>query len=430
MGRDSALALVPGLIVCERECEREDAALKEIACWAGQFTPAVSLDPPACVLLEVQASLRLFGGAEALAGRIRSQCRELGFHAELAGAPTPLAARWLARAGDHALIPERTGLDEAIDRLPLDVLDCPDGVLELLWSIGALTLGDCRRLPRQGLARRGALAMIEQIDRALGRLPDPRPGFVAPATHAARLELTVPQAQAESLIFAAGRLVTGLAAWLTARHAGVERFTLRLEHEHAEPAALTMTLGTPSRDASRLMALVREHLARLDLLEPVCALVLQAQDIEPLAGTSRPLFARHGGEGEQVAMLLERLRARLGDEAVYRMESTADHRPEYASRAAAPGCAPGPDIRSGSPRPLWLLAQPRRLVSRESRPWLEAPLRLLAGPERIESGWWDESPAAEVRRDYFIAAGAADELLWVYRELATPQAWYLHGIFA
>ena len=44
---------------------------------------------------------------------------------------------------------------------------------------------------------------------------------------------------------------------------------------------------------------------------------------------------------------------------------------------------------------------------------MDGPLILLAGPERIESGWWDGHP---VVRDYFVAGNAAQAVLWIYRE--------------
>jgi protein ImuB len=53
-------------------------------------------------------------------------------------------------------------------------------------------------------------------------------------------------------------------------------------------------------------------------------------------------------------------------------------------------------------------------------------LSLLAGPERIETGWWDENYAA---RDYFVASNPAQSLLWIYRERNTEAGWYLHGVF-
>jgi protein ImuB len=55
-------------------------------------------------------------------------------------------------------------------------------------------------------------------------------------------------------------------------------------------------------------------------------------------------------------------------------------------------------------------------------------LELLAGPERIESGWWDGDEAS---RDYFVARLPDGELAWIYREGDLGSVhWFLHGFFA
>jgi protein ImuB len=51
---------------------------------------------------------------------------------------------------------------------------------------------------------------------------------------------------------------------------------------------------------------------------------------------------------------------------------------------------------------------------------------MVAGPERIQSGWWDNKP---VDRDYFVARNTLGETCWVYRELDPAKRWYLHGVF-
>ena len=51
---------------------------------------------------------------------------------------------------------------------------------------------------------------------------------------------------------------------------------------------------------------------------------------------------------------------------------------------------------------------------------------MLAGPERIESGWWD---GGDVQRDYYIARRADGARLWIYRECGGARRWFLHGIF-
>lgn len=426
LGVASALALAPGLVLRERAPADESAALDEVAAWACQFTPHVSLDPPACVLLEIAGSLRLFGGAAALARRVRAQARDLGFTAEVAVAPTPRAAYWLARSARAAIVTEPDALGQAIADLPADLIGCGREITEMLLSVGAFTLEDCLHLPRAGLARRGAAALLDVLDQGLGRVPDPRPWFSPPERYASRIELAAPSTQADTLTFIGRRLLAGLAAHLRARHAGVERFALALEHEGGASTRLAVTLGALSREESRFSLLAREHLARLELAAPVAALAVLADEILPLASAAAPLFGAAEAQTEQLSLLIERLRARLGANAVYGLQQVQDHRPERAWTVVEPGTAAVAPAPAGA-RPLWLLAEPQPLGAGDPPSRRGEALRLEAGPERIESGWWDEG---EARRDYFIARAEGETLLWIFRELGAPEAWYLHGIFA
>jgi protein ImuB len=150
------------------------------------------------------------------------------------------------------------------------------------------------------------------------------------------------------------------------------------------------------------------------------------------------LFATRSSEREGLARLVERLQARLGNDGVQRLTLLADHRPELAmawqpavSARQSSGAATTP--HAAPARPLWLLDTPLSLPERNSRPWLDgAALQLLAGPERIESGWWDGALAA---RDYFIARANDGALVWIYRKRLLcdhdeGSGWFLHGRFA
>ncbi|MBU6502431.1 MAG: DNA polymerase Y family protein, partial [Burkholderiales bacterium] len=95
------------------------------------------------------------------------------------------------------------------------------------------------------------------------------------------------------------------------------------------------------------------------------------------------------------------------------------------------------DLQEGALYPAWLLREPLRLAVQGERPQHQGPLLLLAGPQRLEAGWWgfDAGSSAAVR-DYFIAQSEQAGLLWIYRErLASASAraevrWFLHGIYA
>ncbi|MDO4904906.1 MAG: hypothetical protein Q4A16_05065 [Lautropia sp.] len=197
--------------------------------------------------------------------------------------------------------------------------------------------------------------------------------------------------------------------------------------------------------------------------------------------------------------LRERLRARLGDDALYQIEAVADHRPERAWRRCLsedapvskgaidastgirpPPFPPGSDdgatkqmrqraqtphrtrslspgacdesfkhsersvstfekapmsvsvpVSSSSPvqpdhhittmpgkRPGWLLPEPVPLPV--------AVGRIISGPERLESGWWD---GGDTRRDYYVLETIDGQLAWAYVPAGQPDRWMLHGWF-
>ncbi|MEO8164586.1 MAG: DNA polymerase Y family protein [Betaproteobacteria bacterium] len=421
----AAYALTPQLSLRIRNPAKEAKALAGIAAWAMQFTPTVSLAGANEVLIEISGCLRLFGGLRALSGRIRAGLVELGYHAVVVVAPTPTAALLLARDGVDTSIGDRHQLRPALARLRLSLLDQPAPTIALLANMGVHTIRDWLSLPRDGLARRFGQGFLDEVDRALGLLPDPRPPFIAPSRYSAALELPAPVQETEPLLFAAKRLILELAGHLALRQIGVMRLKLDLEHAHHAATPVVVGLSAPSRDASHLVSLLREKLATVELPEAVDNLCLLAEDTRPLGSSHQALFADGRPSREERWRIVEHLRARLGMDAVHGLEMFPDHRPERAFRSALPGRAR--DGRCDLQRPLWLLPQPLALRAGAALPQMDAPLTLLDGPERLETGWWDDS---DVKRDYFVARDASGKKVWLFRERTGRKDWFLHGIFA
>ncbi|HVJ12384.1 MAG TPA: DNA polymerase Y family protein [Burkholderiales bacterium] len=373
-------------------------ALAPIAAWACQFTPRVSLEPPQELLLEVEGSLRLFGGFDLLRQKLAAGLEALGYPFALATAPTARAALWRARGGGAAF-----------GSLPIEVTRFDTGFLA---SIGIATVGELIQLPRDGLALRCEPRVLAELDQALGAAPEPRAFFVPQPCFRAALELPAAVAHAEGLLFGARRLLVQLEGLLAARQEGTRSFTLVLDGA----TKLEIGLASPARDAERFAQLLRERLAKLVLSQPVEAIRLEADGFVALAGRSAGMFGDSAAEAEDWARLVERLRARLGHDAVCGLAPQPDHRPEHAWRRIEPGEWDPREFRVPGPRPLWLLEKQKKLREGEFTP--------LAGPERIESGWWDGDDA---KRDYFVARLPNAALAWVYREAGE---WYLHGLFA
>ena len=441
MSVNAALAFLPTMSLEERSPAREDEVLRALAARAERFTSFVSIERPAALLLEIAGSLRLFGGLGALRQAISDELQQLGFTAALAIAPTPLAATWLARAGQRACIRDRKNLAGALGCLPLSCLDWPGAITGSLQGMGITVVGDCLRLPREGFVRRFGAGSLLQLDRALGRLPDPRKCYRTAEVFCQEYELAEEQSDRELLLNACRKLLLELERFLLSRQLMVQR--VRFSFFHLQRPATHLTVGCAQADRSieHWHELLAIRFDRLELPAAVIAIRLQGGRGQPLsASTGRLVFSRTGSQRREplISHLVERLRARIGDESVHGIMTVAEHRPQHAWRAAK--LFEQPSHRHATPllaephsnsslllrRPLWMLPEPRPLGNEKGLPLYQGRLELLDGPERLETGWWDDDGIA---RDYFVAANPAGMHLWIFRNRDRESGWYLHGMF-
>lgn len=425
----AALALDPDLTIHLRDERAEAAALRNIALWSGQWTSTISIEAPSSVLLEISGSLNYFGGLDTLLLRIEAGLAAIGYSGVIATAPTAPGASLFARAGEAVTIDTVAGLESRLAALPAELLGAhgSDHAHLSPAAIGVCTIGDLLALPRDGVARRFGQNLLDTVARARGELPDPRPLFIAPERYHGQLELPAPVAETEALLFAVKRLVVELVGFLRGRGAGITRLRCDLIHEDVAPTAIVLGL-TATRQSEHILTVLRERLTREQLPDRVEAIRLVSEEIAPLGAEEGELFPGVNRDGEAGAQLIERLRARLGDGAVRILEVNADHRPELAWKqntmlhdsTAAGATAKNPGNRLPL-RPLWLLPQPRALGADPAT----AQMKLLSGPERIETGWWDDN---EVGRDYFVGCDAQGAACWLYRDRGG--SWFVHGLFA
>lgn len=422
----AARGLAGNLQVLPRNERAERNALEHLAAWAGQFTSVVSLSAPKDLLLEVAGSLTLFGGKERLLQRVRTGLHALGYQTYLALAPAPLAAVWLASAGQEKYLTDPSQLAKHVLQLPLDVLNLEHRQQATLTGMGLRCIRDCVRLPRDGLARRLGPQLLKQLDQALGQAPDPRTPYVPPPQFSSRLLLPAEVEQVEALLFAVRRLVLELSGTLRGRNSGVRELHLQLIHHARSMTGVELRLIVPGHDAQHLLGLLQERLRQLRLPEPVRELLLTSGAFVPLTSSNRDWITPGNGVSENWTLLVERLQSRLGEDAVHGLYQIAEHRPEKAWGFCMPGDKENDSGSISVLRPPWLLPEPIALGMHGNRPYLDGDLTLEWGCERIESGWWD---GADVARDYFIARNPQGARFWIYRQLRGARSWFLHGIF-
>lgn len=449
---NAALALLPALHLAERNPLREAQVLRSLAGWASKFTSFVCIEAASLLLLEIAGSLTLFGGIKALRRRIVRGLDSQGFDAGVAIAPTPLAATWLARAGRRVCIRDPRNLVGRLGPLPITCLGWPVSVYTSLKGMGVTSVGEALRLPRQGFAKRFGANRLLDLDRALGRLPDPRVSYRAPERFTADYELNEEESDARLLLNVCRELLVQLECFLLSRQMAVQHIEFSFFHLQIPASSLSLGCVQPGRAVQHWLDLLDIKFDRLELSAPVIAIQLCAGQGQQFSAETDVLrFNRGDGRRQSIsiAQLAERLSARIGDDLVHGVTVVADHRPQYAWQPRSnfediPHCAnvPSCQVDSHAPellaeihrtnrlvlqRPLWVLPEPEPLLAESGVPYYQGPLKLLEGPERLETGWWDDDGIA---RDYFVAVNPVGVHLWIYRNRNQDKGdWYVHGKF-
>ncbi|MEO7062505.1 MAG: DNA polymerase Y family protein, partial [Dokdonella sp.] len=326
----TAHMLCPRLAAVPRDPAAERQALESLATWAYRFSAEISIAAPDTLFVEVGASLTLFGGWLALQRRLRTELDAFGFAYSLAAAPTAAAARVLATHADGLAIPRQDLLSNALGSVPLTASGLDAKTVIALHGMGFRKLRDLFRLPRAELGRRMGADALDHLDRARGLANEVLPRWQPPNRFQRHIEFSFGIESQAALAFPLQRLIREFALFLIARDGGVQRFNLVLGHERGASTRVDIGLLAPQRDATALLELARARLERIELVAPVHALTLHADDLPPLCPLHQDLFETSRCEQLSWPALVERLRSRLGDEALRGLHCVADHRPGRA----------------------------------------------------------------------------------------------------
>ena len=417
----SAQLLCPRLAITSRDEAAERQALETFATWIYRYSADVSLAAPDTLFAEIGASLNLFDGWPALERRMRGELDHLGFNYSFAAAPTAATARVFAACNAGIAIPA-AALQPVLDAAPLVASGLAPETVSALHSMGLRLLGDLFRLPRPELARRIGQTALDHLDRLRGLAPESLQRWHPSARYERRIEFSYGIESQVALAFPLQRMIREFALFLAMRDGGTQRFELRLEHERTACTRVEVGLLAPQRDAASLFDLARARIERIALAAPVHALALHADDLPTLNPLHRDLFETNRREQLDWPALVERLRARLGDASLHGLACVADHRPGRAWRFAPLDAKPSAQAACAA-RPFWLLQRPMPLQG--------APQQVIVGPERIESGWWDER---DQRRDYYVVEMHGGQRAWAFLQSGSPAnattGWTLHGWFA
>jgi protein ImuB len=487
-----ARALFAGVRHAEHDPKRDRKALEALGRWMTRFTPSVALafdtaQTPITVglFLDVTGGEHLFGGIEHLVQQVAASLARMRVDARVAAAPTPGAAWALAFGGTRdGMVVSEEELESALAPLPPVSLRIDDALAESLHHLGLATIAQVMALPREVLPARFGTALSLRLDQALGRVDEPLVPLEYRPPLEARMDFDGVVSSLEAVWAVFRELVGRVIGQLARMGRGARRVEVEFFRDSLAPVRRSILLSRASRDPVNLFNLFR--CAAEDLVAPqqprsrlrgrrpgqqvaptrvehlqsdgFVGMRLTVPLHEPLGDEQVRLLGHEEYAGQrELDRLIERLRVRLGEEAVVRAELVEAYVPERAwgweeeeTRGQGDKGTRGRGKRSplspylpaslspcfSSIRPLHLLPRPeeiRVMVSpsddREGRPVMFAHDGAVhravhcVGPERIAGQWWD---GHDKTRDYFDVQDEQGRRFWVFRVAETGK-WYLHG---
>lgn len=427
-----ARAYCPDLILRDADLAADRRLLVALQRWSMRYCPWVGFDGDDGLVLDITGSAGLAGGEAAMLADMQARAAQAGLSLRTGLADTRGAAWALARFAPGIAAPGQGA--QALAPLPVAALRLPSDQVTGLQRLGLRRIGDLAATPRAPLARRFGRGVLDQLDRALGRLPDPVSGQAEPAPLAVRLTLPEPIGLVSDVMAGLERLLERLCALLRARDLGARALVLGLRRVDGAGCELPLRLAAPMRDPARILPLFARPVEGVDAGFGIDQMRLEAVQVEPLA----PLQIGSSAAGvDRLDALLTRIGSRIGLDNIRRFRPLDSHIPEksFALVPAASGPAPAPDPAPIRPdRPLTLFP-PEPVVARGSTPPLRFRWRGMAlttarasGPERIAPEWWAEDDLGRGLRDYWKVETRQGRRLWMFH---TPQrpGWFVQGEF-
>jgi protein ImuB len=446
-----ALALVPELVTAEAEPEADAAALTALADWCVRFSPAVAINAPDGLFLDVTGVDHLWDGETRMLADFRRRLAANGLPFRCAIADTPGAAWALAHFGEEDAIAPPGGQAPLLEPLPPAALRLETETWAQIERLGLRKVGQLMAIPRGPFARRFGRAALARLDQALGREREALTFRRPPTPWFARLAFAEPISAPEDMARVTADVTARLCARLEAQGQGARRFELAFHRVDGKALPLAIGLSLPGRDARRIAKLFAPRLETVDPGFGIEVVTLTGHDVEPISGRQARLDnAREATVAEGLAPLVDRLVNRLGEARVWRSVPVESHVPELAAGRARP-LAPPPPARPWNreaPRPARLFRRPEPVEAVMALTPDDPPtqfrwrgqlhrVRRAEGPERIGEEWW-KGAIEDVRvghaRDYYRVEDEAGARFWLFRaglygDPQTPPKWWMHGLF-
>jgi protein ImuB len=425
-----AMARCPCVLIKSRAEAMEKTATDLLIQTAYAFAANVEATAPGICTMELAGlTLDTEPAMRQWALQILDKLGQFEMEAHIGIASTPALALLAARRQDGvSIFLELSGF---ISTLPLEALEPPADILQLLHRWGIRTVGAFLALGKDRLAERIGESVLDLIDRVSPLSVRPLKLVSPSEQYLERMDFEAEIETIEPLLFVLRRFVEQLSGRLELSHRVVAEFRLLLVLSSGAKYERVFKIPRPTSDTDILFRTLRTHLENVRTDSPIVSLELAATPSDR-ESHQFGLFETILRNPTRFAETLARLNALCGPERVGTPVLEATHRPD-AFRLVTPAfgdqiepsraCARGLQLRRFRP-PL-----PAQVELRERSPALirsrncSGAIENVRGPFISSGDWWESAGWFREEWDIQTADGA---LCRIFR---SQNEFFLEGIY-
>lgn len=443
MAAADAKAIVPGLEVIDHIPNQVPKLLKALGEWCIRYSPAIAVDLPHGLLIDITGCAHLWGGERKYLKEIITQLRNKGYDVRGAIADTVGAAWAIARFGKISPVIDPGKQENSLLNLPPAALRLEAEVLERFQKLGFTTVKSFSGMPRSVLRKRFGEGLLLRLDQALGNHNEHLQLLQPVEPYQEHLPCLEPIRTAKGIEIAIQKLLEKLCKRLAAEEKGLRTAILKCYRVDGRVISASIGTNRPSHSISHLFKLFELKIATLNPALGIELFILQAPKVEVLEPEQEVIFSAEGAElkATDVAELLDRLANKIGRERIHRYLPLERHWPEQSIQSTSSlKEKPSTSWRICKPRPSLLLPRPEKIQVTSLLPDNPPMLFIYKGEqhivkkaddaERIEREWW---LGEGTHRDYYVVEDQHGRRYWLFRSgyYSDEQSqWYIHGFFA
>lgn len=418
----TAYSILPEANYYHRNIIKEEKRLRLLADTFYSYTSAISSHNPNSLLLEIESSLNLFNNKRKLILLIKERCDLLGHQVNLETGETPLEALLLARSREKHI--EDISLDYIYEYVA-DSRENASYLCERLSNIGVNNIGELLRLPKKELASRFGNKVTNFLHQLTGQIPSPQNNIHPTILFKKKVDLANPISNKDDLKPLIIQLLKELEKWLIDRQLITTKIHWELRCSRKTSKAIDVSFSNAHQNHEAFLTLTLLRLENTYFHSDVLSIELSIDNSMSYDKEILELFATESKKRSSPQEVMDLLKTRLGDDALFGIKPTPNHLPEncwskieYRELKTNKKERPPTFIKEKVlKRPLWILRYPKKINPKD--------FCLLEGPERISENKYTDSYNY---RDYYVAQEKHGAQCWVYR--STNTFWYLHGYFS